>query len=271
MDLLKSNITPAEGEQSVRSYCCSYYKSKILGFQTHGYLEVTNKRIIYQARDSSTFGRNIIQSEVPVADVSGLTSFKGIYFSLLHLLGMLILTNIIVGLLTTLMGLIAVLLESYAAFQVLTWVIVAVGLGGSFLVQVKSVWRPVLASVAVAGLVALGGGSLLNNLSFMSLLGMGRRSGGWQLVLAVIAAVYALLCTFWYAKRPTISLDINSKGGSNTPISISSIRSFLVISAKRFLNPEPAQDAEIMLEELGAVILDIQMLGDYGINKWKMQ
>jgi hypothetical protein len=43
----------------------------------------------------------------------------------------------------------------------------------------------------------------------------------------------------------------------------------LNISAGKSLNAEPAEDAEEMLKELGALILDIQMLGDYGIDKWK--
>jgi hypothetical protein len=183
MDLIQHNVTPAEGEQSVRTYCCTRYKSSFLGIQTEGYLGVTNKRVIYQATGSSTGGRSVIQSEVPIADVSGLTSFKGIYFSILHLLGVLILTSVIVPLLTTAIGLMAIELESYAAFQVITWLLVIAGLGGSFLVPVKSIWRPVLAGLAVAGLAALGGGSLLNN---FSLFGGGRRSGGWEFILAIL-------------------------------------------------------------------------------------
>lgn len=271
MDLLDSNITPADGEQSVRTYCCTYYKSKFLGIQTNGYLGVTNKRVIYQATGSSTAGKSVIQSEVPIADVSGLTSFKGIYFSLLHLLGVLILTFTIIAMLVPLTGFMAVVLESYTAFQVITWLIVAAGLAGSFLVPVKSIWRPVLVGIAVGGLIALSGGSIISNFSLLDLLGGSRSSGGWQLILALVAAVYAFLCAFWYARRPTFALEINSKGGASTPISISSVSGLLSISANKSLNAEPAQDAEAMLEELGALVLDIQMLGDYGIDKWKTQ
>jgi hypothetical protein len=45
----------------------------------------------------------------------------------------------------------------------------------------------------------------------------------------------------------------------------------LTISAGRSLNAEPAKDAEQMLKELGAVILDIQTMGDYGIEKWTQE
>jgi len=32
---------------------------------------------------------------------------------------------------------------------------------------------------------------------------------------------------------------------------------------------KPAQDAELIARDLGALIMDIQQLGDLGIQKWK--
>jgi len=268
MNLIQTTITPAEGEQSVRTYCCTRYNSKLLGLKTDGYLGVTNKRVIYQAVGSTAGGRNVIQSEVPIADISGITSFKGIYFSIIQFLLAGLLTYIVTALASVLIGGAAVLLESYTAFQILTWVIVVGGLAGSFLVNVKSIWRSVLASLSAAGLVALGGGSLLSNFSLFG--GFGR-SIGWQFFLAVLVNIYALLCSYWYARRPTFSLEINSKGGASTPISIASASGLFNLSVRKILKPAPAKDAEVMLKELGALILDIQMLGDYGIEKWKVQ
>lgn len=270
MDLIQNNITPADGEQSVRTYCCTYYKSKLLGIETNGYLGVTNKRLIFQAVGSSTSGKSVIQSEVPIADVSGISSFKGIYFSIPSLLSAFLLTLLIAVVLTGLLSGLAMLLESYTAFQVIGWLVAIGALIGSFLVEVKSIWRPVLAGTSMAALIALGGGSILSSFSFFR--GFSR-SGGWLFIVAAIVLVYALVCAFWYARRPTFALAINSKGGSSTPIAISSATGMglLNISAERSLNAEPAKDAEPMLKELGAVILDIQMLGDYGISKWTRQ
>lgn len=94
---------------------------------------------------------------------------------------------------------------------------------------------------------------------------------GLSFFFAFIMGIYALFCIFWYARRPTFSLAISSKGGSDTPISISGASGLglFSVSAGKALTAEPAADAELMLQELGAVILDIQMLGDMGINKWK--
>jgi hypothetical protein len=66
-------------------------------------------------------------------------------------------------------------------------------------------------------------------------------------------------------------LAICSKGGSSTPISISGASGIGIFnaSAGKALNAEPADEAEPMLKELGAIIMDIQTLGDIGIAKWK--
>ena len=268
MDLIQKSITPAEGEHSVRTYRCTHYQSKLMGVQTFGFLGVTNKRVIYQAVGQTGGSKNVIQSEVPIADISGISSFKGIYFSVLQFITAILLTILVTTIATGLIGSLAVVLESYEAFQILTWVIVAGGLAGSFLVNIKSIWRPVLAGLSAAGLLALGGGSILSSFSLFG--GFGRR-GGWQFFIAAIVLFYGFLCAYWYARRPTFSLEINSKGGSSTPISIASASGIFNISVTKALKPSPAQDAEQMLKELGAVILDIQMLGDYGIEKWKMQ
>lgn len=262
MDLIQTNITPADGEHSVRTYCCTYYKSKLLGLETNGYLGVTNKRVIFQAVGSSVSGRNVIQSEVPVADVSGISSFKGIYFSITHLLSAFLVTVFFAVLAFGLLTYLSMAVDSYDGYKVIAWIIAIAALVGSFLVQVKSIWRPVLAGVSVAGFVSLSG-------SLFSFFGFGS-SPDFTIFLAAIALIYALVCVFWYSRRPTFSLSINSKGGSSTPIAISSASGLglLTVSAGKSLNAEPAQDAELMLKELGALILDIQMMGDYGVSKW---
>lgn len=269
MDLIEKDITPAEEEQSVRTYCCTYYKSRLLGIETNGYLGVTNKRVIYQATGSSASGRSVIQSEVPIADISGIISFKGPFFSISAMLGAIILSILLGSFTMALLTAIAVGSNSKSAVDILGWVIVAGAFFGSFYVPIKTIWRPVLVGIAAIVLTGLGGSSLLGS---FSLFGIGRSSGeGWQLILAAFMNIFGLLCAFWYARRPTFALQIGSKGGASTPISISSATGLglLNISAAKSVNAEPAKDAETMLKELGALILDIQMMGDHGIKKWK--
>ena len=62
MDLLSGNVVPAEGESTVRTYHCTYYREKALGLKSGGFLGVTNNRVIFQAAGDTPSGRSVIQS-----------------------------------------------------------------------------------------------------------------------------------------------------------------------------------------------------------------
>lgn len=269
LDLLKENITPAHEEASVRSYQCTYYHSRLLGLEATGYLGITNKRVIFQASGTSNAGPSVIQSEVPIDDVSGISSYKGTYFSIGQLFAALVVSVIAGGILSLLLTGLTSLFRDH---DMITAWIIAIGTGGySLFLERKLIWRPVLATISAFGFAMIGSGSVL--LSSMSYLfsGGGGGSSFIPLLLAPIVGIYALVCYFWYARRPTFTLAIHSKGGSSTPISISGASGIGIfdVAAGRALNAEPAQDAGPMLQELGAIILDIQKMGDFGIEKWQ--
>jgi hypothetical protein len=164
--------------------------------------------------------------------------------------------------------------SSLTILPVIGWIL---GIGGGFIsfgIARHSIWRSVLASIAAVGFVVAGGGSLLGGFasSFLRQTEISNASAAFAFFLAFLTSIYTLFCVFWYGRRPTFSLAISSKGGSDTPISISGASGLglFSVSAGKALSAEPAVDAELMLQELGAVILDIQMLGDMGINKWKI-
>lgn len=280
-DLLKSNITPADGEVSVRTYYCTYYKSRLLAMEASGYIGVTNKRVIFQALGSSNAGSSVIQSEVPIADVSGISSYKGTYFSIGHLLMALFasflaaaLTTSIVTVLGTIIGLVS---QSFSALTAVGWLLAIGALIFSLGLPRETIWKTVLAGISAVAFSVAGGGSLISGFS-RSILSLGRSQSSGSVGAALLAAflafcvgIYVLACIIWYARRPTFSLAINSKGGSSTPINITgaSVLGLFDVSAAKALSAEPTGDSERMLEELGAVILDIQMLGDMGMEKWK--
>lgn len=266
-DLVKGSITPAEDEHSVRTYFCTYYKSWLLGLEARGYLGITNKRVIFHATGSSNVGKSVIQSEVPIADISGISSFKGFYFSIGHLFAALFASAAvggIVGGLLTLLGLVA----DTDTFNVIGWIFALVSLLASFLISKNSIFRTILAGAATVIFSLLGSGSLINSFDIFN---GPSYSGTWIFALAVAAGIIMLVFLVMYAKRPTFSLAICSKGGSSTPISISGASGIGIFnaSAGKALNAEPADEAEPMLKELGAIIMDIQTLGDIGIAKWK--
>lgn len=291
-DLLKDKLTPAEGEVSVRTYYCTYYLSRLLGLESWGYLGVTNMRVIFQALGTSNAGNSVIQSEIPIADVSGISSYKGTFFSFRHLLTAFIATGILASMFSTITillagagGFLATLMLSGAVsssipiLQIVGW---AVGIGGflfSLSIARESIWRSILAGIATSSFATAGSGGLLRGLlsDVSAILNSSSTTGSGGLAaiaffFGFLVGLYTLFCFIWYARRPTFSLAISSKGGSDTPIDISGASGLglFSVSAGRALTAEPAKDAELMLQELGAVILDIQILGDMGIDKWKV-
>lgn len=274
-DILPNEVTPAEGEKTVRTYLCTYHRSRLLNIKAHGRLSVTNKRVIFRAFGSSSSGPSIIQSEIPIENVSGLQSFKGTYFSLKHLIGIILLSSIIGFLCGSLISLLGT--ENAAISKAIGWILGVASLAFSFFVSHKKVWQSVLVFLSASLIGATGAGSLINVVSSMMnpLAGLfGVQSspdfGFYMVVILVIAIeIYGFYCAFKYSRRPNFSLSINSTGGGNAPINISGggIGLLSPMASKAF-TAEPARDSEQLLAELGALILDIQKMGDFGIEKW---
>ncbi|MBE7433097.1 MAG: zinc-ribbon domain-containing protein [Anaerolineales bacterium] len=293
--LLEENLAPADSELEVRTYHCTSFKSLLLSLNAEGYLVVTNKRVVFHAFGTSFAGKSILQSEVPIEDVSGISIYKGSYFSLTHLLGAFFLSiffgNVVITILASIIlalarfflqdqSLINLDVESlettakvlYLALQVLLWILAFASLVISFFLSKQSIFRSAFATLAAFTLTVLGSLSYISN-EIQDYLNSEQSTGGsgFVLVLAMFVVIYALVCFFWYSRRPTMSLAVGSKGGSSTPIAISGISSFGIYNtaASKALSAEPAEDAEALVKELGAMVMDIQTLGDLGVNQWR--
>lgn len=277
--LFDQNMLPAEAETVVKTYHCTSMKSRLLNLKAEGHLVVTNKRMVFHASGSSYGGGSVLQSEVPIEDVSGINLYKGTYFSLSHFFSALFLSLIVGSLVAAILAaLIAAVVRDQINFQnyesvmnsttAVIWVLGIAAVVGSFFIKTDKILRSILVTT---GALILGAGSGISILrSLVSL-----QSGGneFQTLIAVAVGIYAFVCFFLYARRETMSLAVGSKGGSSTPIAISGISSFSLYntSAMRALSAEPAEDAEAVIKELGALVLDIQKLGDYGIQKWQVR
>jgi len=165
MDLLQGNVVPAEGESTVRTYHCTYYREKALGLKSGGFLGVTNKRVIFQAAGDTPSGRSVIQSEVPIADVSGINSFKGTYFDLFAFLGALLLAGLAMIFIPAILTGLGFILESYTFFQIIGWLLAIGAFFGSFFISVKLIWRTFLIGISAGSLLSLAGTQLLDTMS----------------------------------------------------------------------------------------------------------
>lgn len=293
--LLPESLTPAENEQEVRSYHCTSFKSALLSLNAEGYLVVTSKRVVFHAFGSSFAGKSILQSEVPIEDVSGISIYKGSYFSFTHLIGSFFLSMVSIGMVNAfLASIIFALTRSvlqdqsfsnldnlqttanslYIGFQIMLWIIAFTSFAVSSFLAKDNILRSAFASLAAFTLTELGSINYLTS-EIQNYINSEQNSGGsgFVLTLSLIAGIYAFVCFFWYARRPTMSLAVGSKGGSSTPIAISGISSFGIYNtaASKALSAEPAEDAEALVRELGAMVMDIQGSGDLGVNQWRAQ
>lgn len=201
--ILNKSVAPCEGEVSIKSYLCTEFNSRIFGIKAKGYLEVTNKRLLFQALGESMQGWSVIHNEVAIGDVSEIKIYKGTLFNLrLFIVGLVVLVLLV--------SLIKVVFQF--AFN-------SGGLGNF---------------IAIVGF-ALGAYWLYKNL-----------------------------------KKEAFSLLINTKGGDGNVVYLAGLSPFGGgnTAASKALVAAPAKDSELMLREIGAVILDIQNMGEDAIKKW---
>ena len=92
------------------------------------------------------------------------------------------------------------------------------------------------------------------------------------IAMAILLVVYYLWCLYWFIRREYIHIKVVGKNANmkDPPINISadSLWSRINVTSSYAKNMAPAVDAEAMFKELGAIIADIQTLGDHAIEKW---
>ena len=177
----------AENEKVVRQYQCSNIKRP----RCTGYLTVTNKRILFQAKAATSR----VAKEVVLDSVSGLDCYYGLNINI---------GGIILGALLVIFGLFALFSD---------------GRG----------------SLAPVGLILI--------------------------ALGVVLIVFSI--------RKSFFLSIFSSKANGSPISLGAgARSLVGNGALYALVSEPTADTDRMLNELGALVQDLQTLGDHAIDKW---
>lgn len=256
-------IFPAEGEKLVRTYLATTLSSRLLGLRADGYLLVTNLRVIFYATGASRTGQSILQSEVPVADVSGISCYKGNYFSWKNLFVAIVLSwvvgsvasAIVTGITSVLFVIdsfrdVGRLFSVFTNVQLVSWIIAIICTIASFVVNRRKVWRSVIAATGASFAIS----ASITGMLFGAISGFGQLNNdnglSWLVNLSVLAIVlYTLWCYYWYAFRETMSIAIGSKGGASTPIAIAGVTGFGLYNTAAFraLFAEPGPGAEKMI------------------------
>jgi hypothetical protein len=277
---LWQRIRQMEGENLVKTFVCSRLKSLLLwNFEADGFLSVTNKRLIYWSEDSKPGERTVLQQEMKLSDASGVSLHKGRIFSWLHLAWMYLFNSLAVALLMTLLALIGS--ASLVAMKVVALVIGFGSLGGAIYYYVTdkrftNLAIPVLLNLSWLGFFIAVGAAALSSVStlmysavnvFGGLRGASGDGIAWA-IFAALAGLAYLVSLVLYAVRPSFSLTVFSRAGGKA-VHLAGLRIIGrgALSSKA-MSAEPAEDSELLANQLGAMIAELQEKGDAAVEKW---
>ncbi|MGH9425902.1 MAG: hypothetical protein ACRD2L_06295 [Terriglobia bacterium] len=269
-------------EKVVRSYKCIRLKRWFVP-PTTGFLTVTNKRVVFHCTGRSIGGDSVLISEMPMDDVAGLRVYEGLSVNWLLVA---ILTFLAYSFTQSFVALLPRFLVSFG-FAILLmlpaaslWLLRSEVLSSEFKRQILS--SPVgmwvggpddddrLSSFASYARIPfyLGLAILGWRLAFESALGLGA-SAASQLILL---GAYFYLFLDLTGRKQSFTLAIASRTMKDTGIFIPG-NSFSFLPGRETIALQgiaarPAEDAGLVIRELGALLLDMQQLGDLGVAKW---
>ena len=119
----------------------------------------------------------------------------------------------------------------------------------------------------------------VNNISYgmlivgalFALLGIAALVQGWGLIIGLVALVVGGGLAYFAFQKRTFLLKVFSSSASNCPIEATSSGSASAANKMATISfaAKPTNETESMLCELGAMITDLQTMGDYGVNLWQ--
>jgi len=278
MKIVPENISPNEGEIPVKQYKVATFRNLLRLERAEGRVQVTNKRVIFRAAGSSIGGRTSIQQEFVIDEIAGVELHRNYKFGFIYFLfGMLniwvasalamrlILSASELSRMTEdtsflFMPVIFFFLRStVVVFQNIDLGAGAVsiglifGFGGfvPFFLVKKRFWDKLLAL----------------SLSLGSFAVLSLSSGGLFSFLFIISIILTFIGLLLYSLKPNVVIAIKNKGAQDAiKVGTSSLIDRETVGYREAF---PTEETETAIREIGAMINDIQTLGDFGVDKWK--
>jgi hypothetical protein len=252
-------ITPDQGEIPLRQYSVAILRSRLKFQRAEGRLQVTNKRILFRAKGISLPGKTLLEYEFNLGEISGIEARTDYKMSMLNLFIGLLFLAIGSGIATPILGIAA--LSGHIIFA---YILGIAGIVPWFLLKNKSAIKIMSLGVSQAAATVM-----LTAGGFSTFFG-----GLTMLVVGVLIAV----TLFLYMFVPNLVLSFKTKGAS-TSVDIRCKKSMglLAIFGKSSGDQEftgfddvlPAQDAERAINEVNAMINDLNTVGDMAIKVWE--
>ena len=257
-------IEPCEEEVPIKQYDVGRVRRRLDFSWGYSRIQVTNKRIIQRTVGRSIIGKDMQYQEFAIDDIAGLSFNKGKQFALGDFFLWLILSGI-VGALGAGLG---ALFEDSEGGVVIGAIlaVLAIGCWGYIRFgQRKS------SNVLFTFLFSFPVGTVITATAIRDEYALFL---GYDEEVMIIPAILSWICAIFYlvylvrsSLLPSISLLVKTRVYASEGASVSA--GWRITKFKISAIILPGSDTENALREIGAIITDVQKLGDYAIDKWK--
>lgn len=264
-DIIPTYTQKTDDEVTVKQYHIATLRSRIRGQYAKGYLQVTNKRLLFHAPGASYQGQLSLHHEFSIADISGIEIKQNNRVSFFNFFILSCCIPLFIAAISS-----ALFAELHTHTPVLATILSAVFLIAStlpfFLVK-KHFWVKLFSLALGYGAVFATGG--LFNVTATLVAGV-----YWNVadIAAILAAPILLLNLILVCLVPDLTLIIKTNSASEA-ITIRR-KQFPTLFKQEveysgFGEVLPGKDIDTAVRELGALISDIQTLGDVAVENWK--
>lgn len=271
-------------EYIVRTYRCSEFR-RLFREPVVGFLTITNKRVVFHSRGSSFTGKSLLLTEMPLDDVAGLSFYEGASINWLVFPVFCIISSFLIYILDIFSS--GFLVNYFTALLTVIPFVLSMILRSNIMSDMaknkvfdlfdrilgKSIDRDINRYIPYARMAAYVGLIFFSwRFAFPSEPDSSSSFIGLLLLLVVYVFVFV---NMFGAYQRSFSLLIGSKSMKDKGIFIPGdtlrLLSTRDTTALQALGASPAEDATRVINELGALLMDIRQLGDLGMQKWRQQ
>lgn len=256
---------PNDGEVPIKQYEAATLRSRIRGQYAKGRLQITNKRLLFRAAGISYKGPVAQQYEFAVDEIAGVEIKKANRLSPLNIILCFWLNGLIAPIFNN-------IFQAFAAktptFALLTSIVLGLGAMMPFFMLRKKFWLKFLILCCGIGILS-GTGELANLSAYSFLTGININIADFvSVILLIVWALNVILVSL----VPDLILCIKTKGATEA-IHIRRKQHTTLFKQEveytGFSEVIPGKDIDAIISEVGAIVDDIQTLGDVAIEKWQ--
>jgi len=257
------DIQPIDGEIPLREYEVARYHNYLRGLIAKGYLEITNKRLIYQVTGQSVYGPVLYHSEYAVDKVIGFNISRGGRVSYPRL----VLALALFSWTFPLLGMVLLSPFSDAGTQLVYYlnvIIAVVAIIAALLLRRHAFIGVMLCGLAMGASLLAGGAA-----GIKLLVESGFNFAGFDVVaplLLVLSMLAMVLLCIAFSMVPGVAINILVTDAGGSAMSLQNKRMFTMDNASRVLY---GRDADTAVVELGAIIDDLRTSEDAAVRKWR--